>query len=119
MKRLGEGRFYLVREDVLTESMQKTIEAKRLLSSGEETTIQDAAKRLVYLAVHFINIVTPYFHSSRLHENEFLRFSFNLKIVKVLLRHCSESSQKQNVMFLRFTKRFLFKRGQILRCHLM
>lgn len=46
MKRLGEGRFYLVREDVLTESMQKTIEAKRLLSSGEETTIQDAAKKV-------------------------------------------------------------------------
>lgn len=46
MKRLGEGRFYLVREDVLTESMQKTIEAKQLLASGEESTIQDAAKRV-------------------------------------------------------------------------
>ena len=30
----------------LTESMQKTIEAKRLLSSGEETTIQEAAKKV-------------------------------------------------------------------------
>ena len=46
MKQLGEGRFYLVREDVLTESMQKTIEAKQLLASGEETTIQEAAKRV-------------------------------------------------------------------------
>ena len=35
MKRLGDGRFYLVREDVLTESMQKTIEVKQLLSNEE------------------------------------------------------------------------------------
>ncbi|MHA6259310.1 ACT domain-containing protein [Sporosarcina sp. CAU 1771] len=46
MKQLGEGRFYLVREDVLTESMQKTLEAKQLLASGEEMTIQEAAKRV-------------------------------------------------------------------------
>lgn len=46
MKQLGEGQFYLVREDVLTESMQKMLEAKRLLASGEETTIQDATRRV-------------------------------------------------------------------------
>jgi chorismate mutase len=46
MKQLGEGQFYLVREDVLTESMLKMLEAKRLLASGEETTIQDATKRV-------------------------------------------------------------------------
>jgi len=46
MKRLGDGRFYLVREDSLTESMLKTIEVKRLLTNGEETTIQDAVKKV-------------------------------------------------------------------------
>lgn len=46
MKRLGDGRFYLVREDSLTESMLKTIEVKQLLTNGEETTIQDAVKRV-------------------------------------------------------------------------
>ena len=46
MKRLGEGRFYLYREDVLTESMQKTIKAKLLLSNSEESTIQDAVNRV-------------------------------------------------------------------------
>ncbi len=46
MKQLGEGHFYLVREDVLTESMLKMLEAKRLLASGEESTIQDATKRV-------------------------------------------------------------------------
>lgn len=46
MKPLGEGQFYLVREDVLTESMLKMLEAKRLLASGEEKTIQEATKRV-------------------------------------------------------------------------
>lgn len=46
MKPLGEGQFYLVREDVLTESMLKMLEAKRLLASGEERTIQEATKRV-------------------------------------------------------------------------
>lgn len=46
MKRLGDGRFYLVREDVLTESMLKTIEVKKLLASGEVSTIQEAAKKI-------------------------------------------------------------------------
>ena len=46
MKQLGEGQFYLVREDVLTESMLKMLEAKRLLASGEESTIQEATKRV-------------------------------------------------------------------------
>ena len=46
MRPLGEGQFYLVREDVLTESMLKMLEAKRLLASGEERTIQEATKRV-------------------------------------------------------------------------
>lgn len=46
MKSLGEGQYYLVHEDVLTESMQKMLEAKRMLASGEEKTIQEATKRV-------------------------------------------------------------------------
>lgn len=46
MKRLGDGRFYLVREDVLTESMLKTIEVKQLLASGKVTTIQAGVKKV-------------------------------------------------------------------------
>lgn len=46
MKRLGDGRFYLVREDVLTESMLKTIEVKKILASGEVSTIQEATKSI-------------------------------------------------------------------------
>jgi chorismate mutase len=46
MKPLSDGRYYLVREDVLTESMQKTIEAKNILASGKETTIQEAVRKV-------------------------------------------------------------------------
>ena len=46
MKAVSDENYYLVREDVLTESMQKTLEAKRLLQNGEETTIWDAVKRV-------------------------------------------------------------------------
>lgn len=45
MKQLGDDQFYLVREDVLTESMQKMLEAKRLLVSGEAATIQEATRQ--------------------------------------------------------------------------
>ncbi|WP_312889022.1 ACT domain-containing protein [Desertibacillus haloalkaliphilus] len=34
--------FYLVREDMLTEAMQKTLEAKALLERGKENTIAEA-----------------------------------------------------------------------------
>lgn len=44
MKEIGDGRFYLVREDVLTESMMKTIKVKQLLANGEASTIQEGAK---------------------------------------------------------------------------
>ena len=38
--------FYLVREDMLPESMLKTVEAKQLLDSGECVKINDAVKRV-------------------------------------------------------------------------
>ena len=46
MKDVTSQRFYLVREDVLTEAMQKTLEAKHLLQSGKATSIWDAVKEV-------------------------------------------------------------------------
>lgn len=46
MKQLGEGRFYLVREDALTDSMLKTIDVKNLLASDKGLTIQEATKKV-------------------------------------------------------------------------
>ncbi|MGP4080546.1 ACT domain-containing protein [Pseudalkalibacillus sp. R45] len=43
MDRKGE-RFYLVQEDVLSEAMTKTLEAKALLESGKVSTINEAVK---------------------------------------------------------------------------
>lgn len=46
MKDVSEQRYFLVREDVLTEAMQKTLEAKQLLQSGEVASIWDAVKKV-------------------------------------------------------------------------
>ncbi|MFF2755042.1 ACT domain-containing protein [Psychrobacillus sp. NPDC058041] len=46
MKDVTHQRFYLVREDVLTEAMQKTLEAKYLLQSGKVSSIWDAVKEV-------------------------------------------------------------------------
>lgn len=65
MEQIGEGQFYLVREDVLTESMQKMLEAKRMLARGEVTTIQEATKRVGLSRSAFTNIVMPCSRSNR------------------------------------------------------
>ncbi|WP_138415554.1 ACT domain-containing protein [Aquibacillus sediminis] len=41
-----EEKFYLVRSDMLPESMKKTIEAKELLESGKAESIHDAANQV-------------------------------------------------------------------------
>lgn len=46
MKNVANQRYYLVREDVLTDAMQKTLEAKHLLSSGSVSSIWDAVKQV-------------------------------------------------------------------------
>ena len=46
MKNVANQRYYLVREDVLTDAMQKTLEAKHLLSSGTVSSIWDAVKQV-------------------------------------------------------------------------
>ncbi len=46
MKDVTSQRFFLVREDVLTEAMQKTLDAKHLLQSGKASSIWDAVKEV-------------------------------------------------------------------------
>ncbi|MBM7706653.1 ACT domain-containing protein [Chryseomicrobium aureum] len=46
MKDVTNQHFYLVREDVLTEAMQKTLEAKALLQTGKVNSIWDAVKEV-------------------------------------------------------------------------
>ena len=46
MKNVANQRYYLVREDVLTDAMQKTLEAKNLLQSGSVSSIWDAVKEV-------------------------------------------------------------------------
>lgn len=46
MKNVAKQRYYLVREDVLTDAMQKTLEAKSLLERGVVSSIWDAVKEV-------------------------------------------------------------------------
>lgn len=46
MKSVANQRYFLVREDVLTDAMQKTLEAKQLLSTGAVSSIWDAVKEV-------------------------------------------------------------------------
>ncbi len=46
MKNVADQRYYLVREDVLTDAMQKTLQAKHLLQTGSVSSIWDAVKEL-------------------------------------------------------------------------
>lgn len=46
MKNVANQRYYLVREDVLTDAMQKTLEAKALLQKGAVASIWDAVKEV-------------------------------------------------------------------------
>lgn len=46
MKKIADQRYYLVREDVLTDAMHKTLEAKQLLQSGSVSSIWDAVKQV-------------------------------------------------------------------------
>ncbi|MCK6257901.1 ACT domain-containing protein [Fictibacillus sp. WQ 8-8] len=43
---MKERQFYMVREDVLSESMQKTLEAKSLLDRGKVKTVAEAAEKV-------------------------------------------------------------------------
>lgn len=46
MKNVANQRYYLVREDVLTDAMQKTLEAKHLISTGAVSSIWEAVKEV-------------------------------------------------------------------------
>ena len=46
MKNVSNQRYYLVREDVLTDAMEKTLQAKELLQSGKVASIWDAVKEV-------------------------------------------------------------------------
>ncbi|MBM7584830.1 chorismate mutase [Bacillus pakistanensis] len=46
VKRNQEGKFYLVREDVLPEAMKKTLEAKELLERGKVDSVWEAVHQV-------------------------------------------------------------------------
>lgn len=105
MKPLGEGQFYLVREDVLTESMLKMLEAKRLLASGEEKTIQEATKRVGLSRSAYYKYKDTVFPFESIARERVLTIFIQLKDLKgslaLLLRIISEA--KCNVLTIHQT----------------
>ena len=99
MKQLGEGQFYLVREDVLTESMLKMLEAKRLLASGEESTIQDATKRVGFCRSAFSGLLSGYrFPFESIARERILTILVRLEDRKGSLAVLLQSYQVRNAM---------------------
>ncbi|WP_201713626.1 ACT domain-containing protein [Rossellomorea arthrocnemi] len=45
-KKFQEGKFYLVREDVLPEAMKKTLDAKELIERGKADSVWEAVHRV-------------------------------------------------------------------------
>jgi chorismate mutase len=45
-KKFQEGKFYLVREDVLPEAMKKTLDAKELIERGKAESVWEAVQRV-------------------------------------------------------------------------
>ncbi len=45
-KKLQDGKFYLVREDILPEAMKKTLEAKELLERGKVDSVWEAVQKV-------------------------------------------------------------------------
>ena len=86
MKNVANQRYYLVREDVLTDAMQKTLEAKQLLQNGTVASIWDAVKQVDLSRSAFYkyrDAVFP-FHS----------------IVFLFGRICNPSATNTNIFFL-------------------
>ena len=98
MKRLGEGRFYLVREDVLTESMLKTIEAKQAVGEWRGNTIQEATKKVGLSRSAFYKYRDTVFPFESIARERILTIFIQLEDRKGSLATCLASFRKRNAM---------------------
>jgi chorismate mutase len=75
----GEARYFLVREDLLPEGIVKTIEAKRMLDSGEVATIHDAVEQVGLSRSAFYKYKEGVFSLSKLDRERIVTISINLE----------------------------------------
>ncbi|EZH67990.1 hypothetical protein DH09_08740 [Bacillaceae bacterium JMAK1] len=70
--------FYLVREDMLTEAMQKTLRAKVLLENGSAETIGEAVKRVDLSRSAFYKYRDAVFPFHTMIQEKIITFSIHL-----------------------------------------
>ncbi|WP_126427931.1 ACT domain-containing protein [Brevibacillus marinus] len=84
-----EEKFYLIRADILPESIAKTIEAKKLLESGEAATVHEAVERVGLSRSAFYKYKDGIFPFNAMMSEEIITITFSLehrsgKLSKVL-----------------------------------
>ncbi|KMZ41779.1 MULTISPECIES: ACT domain-containing protein [Bacillales] len=73
-----EEKFYLIRSDILPESIAKTIEAKKMLESGEVDTVNDAVERVGLSRSAFYKYKDGIFPFNAMMSEKIMTFTFSL-----------------------------------------
>ena len=73
-----EQRFYLVREDILPESIVKTLQAKELLAQGTVSTVNEAAEAVGLSRSAFYKYKDGIFPLTRLERERIITISMDL-----------------------------------------
>lgn len=73
-----EEKFYLIRSDILPESITKTIEAKKMLESGEVDTVNEAVERVGLSRSAFYKYKDGVFPFNAMMSEKIMTFTFSL-----------------------------------------
>lgn len=76
-----EEKFYLIRSDILPESIAKTIEAKKLLESGEVETVHEAVERVGLSRSAFYKYKDAIFPFNAMMSEKIMTITFSLEHV--------------------------------------
>jgi chorismate mutase len=89
-----EEKFYLIRSDILPESIAKTIEAKKLLESGEAETVNEAVERVGISRSAFYKYKDGIFPFNAMMSEKIMTITFTLEhrsgILSKVLQYVAE-----------------------------
>jgi chorismate mutase len=74
-----DKKFYLVREDVLPEAMQKTLEAKEMLERGKAESVWDAVQKVDLSRSAFYKYRDTVFHFHTIVKEKIITLFFHLE----------------------------------------
>ncbi|MBO8163839.1 MAG: ACT domain-containing protein [Brevibacillus sp.] len=74
-----EEKYFLIRSDILPESIAKTIEAKKLLESGEADTVNEAVERVGLSRSAFYKYKDGIFPFNAMMSEEIMTITFSLE----------------------------------------